>query len=60
MIREAIEAFDDPLLLSGLKRVDGMAERGRFHDALKGLRALFEREREILAARVGTAASNAR
>jgi len=59
MILDAIQAFENPHILSRLKHIDEMVSSGQCYDAMKALRGLFEREREIMFPHESAAASNA-
>jgi len=44
LINAALQAFENPLIVAGLKTVAGQIDRGRNFEALKALRALFPLE----------------
>ena len=59
MILDAIEAFENPAILAELKHVDEMVSLGQCYDAMKALRGLFERERDIMFPRANLATPDA-
>ncbi len=44
LIDSALQAFEDPTIIAGLKTIAGQIDRGRNFEALKALRALFPLE----------------
>jgi flagellar biosynthesis regulator FlbT len=43
-MESALQAFENPLIVAGLKVIAGQIDRGRNFEALKALRALFPLE----------------
>jgi flagellar biosynthesis repressor protein FlbT len=48
LIASAQRTFESPKILAGLKAISEMVARSRILDAMKGLRALFPTEQEIM------------